>query len=228
MPTGARARGRIYLKRRSTTPFVGQHTHQVMRTSISPAVLIALLGACARTPAPAGLEALRAPGGVIVAHRVETYPVTGADRQTIRAQLRLPSAAAGVRSYAGYYEWHISWRYETRAERDLCRVSRATVTLSSTVTIPEWTPPVGVDSSLVADWKHFRDALAVHEQGHRELAYAGAGRVQRALEKLPVQLCASLASTARSVADPLIGELRLQEARYDRDTRHGFTQGATW
>ena len=122
----------------------------------------------------------------------------------------------------------MTWRYETRAEGDLCRVSRATVTLTSTVTIPEWTPPPGVDSSLVADWTRFRNALAVHEQGHRKLAYAGAGRVQRALEKLPLQSCAMLASAARSAADVLIDAMRVQELRYDRDTRHGVTQGTTW
>ncbi len=195
------------------------------------------LAACAQSPPPEGLESLRAPAGVLVVHRVDTYPITGSDRRAMRAQLRVPAdAAAGLdqsqasnaNRFAGLYVWQMSWRYETQSAGGLCNVSKATVTLRSTVTIPEWIPPAGVDSALAADWPRYRNALAAHEQGHRELAYKGAGRLRRALEGVPMQSCGSIATATKTVGESVMKELRLEQSAYDRDTRHGITQGATW
>ena len=196
--------------------------------ALSATTASAFLSACASAPAPEGLEDLRAPAGVSVQHKVAYYPVTGSDKRTMRPQLRLPDGSAGSSRYAGYYEYTISWRYQTKSDRGLCSVDRATVTLNGTVTIPEWTPPAGVDSQLVSDWSRFRKALAAHEQGHRALAYAGAGRVLRAIERMPMQSCASIAESVRRTANPILDELKQKQAQYDRDTRHGILQGSAF
>ena len=190
--------------------------------------LCALLGACARHPLPPGLEALPAPAGVIVEERVETYAIVGDDRATIGAALRAGVTDANGRRFAGYHSWTITWRYETRAEFAHCSIARVTVTLASTVTLPLWTPPPGADSGLVAEWDRYRRALAAHEQGHRALTYAGAARIRRAIEGIGDQSCAFIGASVRSVAEPLLAALRAEDARYDLETRHGATQGATW
>ncbi|GAB1342098.1 DUF922 domain-containing protein [Gemmatimonas sp.] len=59
----------------------------------------------------------------------------------------------------------------------------------------------------------------------RALAYAGAGRVQRAIERTPSQSCSAIAETVRRATEPLLEELKQLQAKYDRDTRHGILQG---
>lgn len=192
------------------------------------AVVTILPVACARQPAVDGLAPLTAPAGVMAPDRIETYPVEGADRLSLGRALRAGLTDARGRRFAGYHTWSLSWRYETRPVGSLCGMVRATVTLSSTVTLPVWTAPPDADSNLVAEWARYRQALAVHERGHRELAYAGAGRVQRAVEGLHVQPCQSIAEAARAVADPILAAMRRESEQYDRETRHGATQGVTW
>ena len=191
-------------------------------------VACALLVACARRPPVPGLEPSTVPDGVTPIESVETYPVVGADRATLGAALRAGISDATGRRYAGYYRWHLTWAYETRADFAHCTIVRVTVTLTSTVTLPAWTPPPDVDSSLVAQWEAYRRALAVHEGGHRAISYAGAGRIVRAIRAVPDQSCAFLGNAVRVVAEPLLAEIRSQEERYDLETRHGATQGATW
>jgi predicted secreted Zn-dependent protease len=103
-----------------------------------------------------------------------------------------------------------------------------TVTLTSTVTLPVFTRPSDVDSSLVLQWEQYLRALAVHERGHRAIAYAGAGRVIRAIRGVSDQSCAAISHAVRAVVEPLIAAIRTEEAQYDLETRHGATQGATW
>lgn len=182
----------------------------------------------AAVPLAEGLDPIKPPAGVTVIHRVKSYAVTGTDRRSIRSQLRVPEGAIVVRNFAGLYEWQLSWRYQTGREGTLCRVTRATVTLTSSVTLPEWTPVAATDPAIEPEWKRFRRALAVHEQGHRDLAYAGAARVRRALEGVPLQPCASIASDVSRAAQPLLSAMKVEQARYDSTTRHGATQGATF
>ena len=191
-------------------------------------LLCALAAACTRRPPVPGLEALTVPDGVTSIERVETYPVVGGDRPTIGAALRLGIADSSGRRWAGYHRWQMAWHYETRAEFGHCSIARATVTITSTVTLPAWTPPPGVDSSLIAQWEQYRQALATHERGHRAITYAGAGRLIRAIRGVPDQNCAFIGDAVRAVAEPLLAAIRAEDARYDRDTRHGATQGVVW
>ena len=191
--------------------------------------------ACARPSAPNEpalaadvLDRIKAPAGVVIAHRAETYAVTGTDRATIRAQLHVPDGTLLERNYAGLYKWQLTWRYETGREGTLCRVTRAAVTLTSIVTLPEWTAAATADPGLVTEWARFRRALAVHEHGHRELAYAGAGRARKAIESIPQQACSSIDADVRIAAEPILNAMKLEQARYDQSTSHGATQGATF
>jgi predicted secreted Zn-dependent protease len=85
-----------------------------------------------------------------------------------------------------------------------------------------------VDSSLVAEWDRYRAALAVHERGHRLITYAGAGRVIRAIRDVPAQSCAFIRDAVQRTVEPLLTEIRSEDAQYDTETRHGATQGAIW
>ena len=191
-------------------------------------VLGALLVGCARQLPVPGLEPVAVPDGVTVLEDVETYPVAGADRATIGAALRAGVIDSNGRRYAGYHSWRITWSFGTRLEFGLCSLVRVTVTLTSTVTLPLWTPPPGVDLPLVTQWEEYRRALAVHERGHRAITYAGAGRVLRAIRGVSDQSCAFIGKSVSAAAEPVIAAIRSEDAQYDATTRHGATQGAIW
>src|SRR2546423_805245 len=199
----------------------------MVRVSRLP-VLCAVLAACSVRPPVPGLEPVPVPDDVTVAERVETYPVVGGDRATIGAALHGTITDANGKHFAGLHSWHLTWNYQTHGEFAQCTIVRVTVTLTSTVTLPVWTHPSGVDSGLVLQWEQYLRALAVHERGHRAIAYAGAGRVIRAIRGVSDQSCAVIRNAVRAAVEPLVAAIRAEEAQYDLETRHGATQGATW
>lgn len=202
-----------------------------MRCPLRHGLLLAafLLAACAGNPSATGGVSVGLPPDVRFNQRVETYEVTGADHAALGRGIRSapPKAGRGQR-FPGYYEWYLSWRYETWREGPVCRVSRAFIAINSVVTMPKWTPPAGADPALVEDWKRFIGALATHEAGHRDLVLDGAVRIQRAILGVAPQDCSAVASAVQQAAQPLLMELRADEQRYDETTRHGTTQGAVW
>ena len=185
------------------------------------------LGACAGRHAVDGISPLRAPKGVIVDDRVETYPVVGSDKASMRVQLVVPGSSPSEHMVGSHMQ-NISWTYEVRETAGHCRIQHATINLTSVITLPEWTPPRGVDAGLIAHWAQFRKAVAVHELGHRRFAYEGAGRIRRALERIPMQPCDQLASAARTAVEPLLAALDREQQRYDAKTVSGKTQGTIW
>ncbi len=185
------------------------------------------LAACGR-PRVGDLEPVPVPEGVNVIESVETYQVSGADRATIGTNLRAGITDASGRRFAGYHTWRLSYHYETEARMTTCSIVRPTVTLTSIMTLPVWTPPPGVDSTLVRDWERYRQALTVHERGHRAITYAGAGRVIHAIRDVPDMSCNFIGDAVRRAVEPLLAEIRSEDARYDTETRHGATQGAMW
>jgi predicted secreted Zn-dependent protease len=196
--------------------------------SLPRLALCALLVACARRPTVPGLDPLTVPDGVTVIDHVETYPVVGSDRVTVGVALRAGIRDATGRRFAGYHRWRLTWAYETRAQGAHCAATRVTVTLTSTVTLPVWTPPPDVDSALVRQWERYRRALAIHERGHRAITYAGAGRVVRAIRRVSDHSCRFVRDAVRLLVERLLAEIRSEDERYDAETRHGATQGVVW
>jgi predicted secreted Zn-dependent protease len=197
------------------------------RHGLLPAALLA--AACAANPPAGSGVSVGVPPGVRYNQRVESYEVTGTDHAALGRGIRAaPPKAGGGQRFAGYYEWYLSWRYETVREGPVCRVSRVSIVIDSVVTLPKWTPPATADAALVEDWKRFITALATHEAGHRDLVLDGAVRVQRAILGIAPQDCGAMAGAIQQEAQPVLTNLRAEELRYDETTRHGATQGAVW
>ena len=80
-------------------------------------------------------------------------------------------------------------------------MTRATVALTSTVTLPQSTPVANVAPALEGDWTRFR----------------------RALESTPLQPCLSIAVEVSRTAEPIMNAMRVEQAHHDSTTRHGAT-----
>jgi predicted secreted Zn-dependent protease len=176
--------------------------------------------------APSGQTASAAPGPVQVTSATTFYAVEGADVRSLLASLRQRGPADRHGTWAASTSWVFRWSYEAVAQAD-CRVQRAGVALDLTYTYPQWTPPLGASDTLIGAWQGYLARVELHEHGHRDIAQGAAAELVRTLETLPAQAtCDALADSARAAAEALLTRHNQAQITYDRETRHGATQGA--
>jgi predicted secreted Zn-dependent protease len=158
---------------------------------------------------------------------VEYYTIQGSTARELRAEMnRLgPTSEAGVRN-DGYTHWDIQWRYDYDRTAGGCTAGNFRVTLEVRITMPRWNPPAGAPRELIARWQRFEQALRVHEDGHYDLAVAAADEVRRVLQANRDGLeCRRLEEGLNAAGAAVLAELKLRQARYDRDTDSGRKQG---
>src|SRR5262249_29721162 len=101
------------------------------------------------------------------------------------------------------------------------------VYIRSEITLPRWTPPPDAPPALVEQWKQFLAALETHEIGHKDISARAARDVLTAIRRLDT-MCPSFGAEAKRATDGIVARLRVEQATYDAETRHGATQGATF
>jgi predicted secreted Zn-dependent protease len=160
-----------------------------------------------------------APAPRIAHARMVYYDVGGVTANQIRVRLdaRAPTSPDGFRGDA-YTRWQFRWNWPGYGRAD-CQLARATVTLSIVVSFPRWTRPASAPAALAADWARYSRALARHEQGHVDYAFAHYAAVVRAIKRATCR-------TANAAAVAQLGVIRRHDAAYDAATNHGATQGA--
>ncbi|MGH7562145.1 MAG: DUF922 domain-containing protein [Gemmatimonadales bacterium] len=186
------------------------------------------LSACAHPVVEPVVPAEAPPAGVVVRARDETYRVSGDDRQALTTSVQAGGVVQGQRRYFGFHRWTITWSLQL-AERDgQCAVTDATVFVDSRMTLPEWSMPPGAEPSLREQWTEFLAALREHELGHRRIIVLGAARVRETLLAVHAPSCDGMTDAATFAAGEVLTLLRVADAGYDEETRHGITQGAAW
>jgi predicted secreted Zn-dependent protease len=146
-----------------------------------------------------------------------------------RSLRELLNAASPVhtdgRTYHAHTEWHVDWHYHyTLQPGGGCRIDSVHTLLTATITLPAPADPALADSPAFVT---YLGALQRHEQGHYAIGRSAAAAIDQGLLALPAQdSCAVLAAAADAFANQALARARDTEARYDRDTGHGRTQGA--
>jgi predicted secreted Zn-dependent protease len=154
------------------------------------------------------------------------YDVEGTDVPALLASLRQRGPADDSGTWAASTGWVFRWSYQPIIDVT-CQVQTASVTLDLTYTYPHWTPAPATSNTLVSAWEGYLSHVELHEHGHRDIAQATATDLLQALEALPAQTtCDDLANAARATADAILTRHAQAQIAYDRDTRHGATQGA--
>ncbi len=133
------------------------------------------------------------------------YPVAGSSIRDLQSQMRANGPHDDAGAFAGYTRnstyWHIHWREGGGS----CSVSDVAVATYDTVTLPMWSPAPNADSALMAEWSRFVTMLGRHEEGHRDIAIAGAGEIARTLAMLsPQASCADLAASANAQGQAIL------------------------
>ena len=154
------------------------------------------------------------------------YPVPLQKGASLRDLLNAASPVhTDGRTYHAHTEWHVHWHYHYLPQPGGgCRIDSVHTTLTATITLPAPADPPIADSSAFVT---YLGALKRHEQGHYAIGRSAAAAIDQGILALPSQdSCAGLAATADAFANEELARARDTEARYDRDTGHGRTQGA--
>jgi predicted secreted Zn-dependent protease len=170
--------------------------------------MIFLLVACADGPPP----------GPIVDADVLWFDLEGRDRIDLlqSCTATCPRDDAGI-VVSSLTSWAVDWTWKRSGPP--CQVSDAALEVDLTVVLPRWDAPSDADPALVAEWRAYLDALAVHEQGHVDLVRTLAAGTERGITEAG---CAD----APAVGARVIEQIRFAGAAYDANTQSGRTQGA--
>lgn len=160
--------------------------------------------------------------------RQAPYAVAGASVDAILASMARAAPRAGDETFFGLTTTELSFRYRRAQERERCVVRDVRVDLAVSVEMPRWTRPDGAPYEVARDWARFESALRRHEDQHRVLAEDGAEATRAALDHIAAPTCAEADVAARHLADRISIETEAAHRRYDDETGHGATQGATW
>jgi predicted secreted Zn-dependent protease len=93
--------------------------------------------------------------------------------------------------------------------------------------MPEWTPPPEAAADLVERWNRYHTALQRHEDGHKEHGLGAARDVREKLRALDAEPdCDSMNREANAVANRVVEQYKAKDRTFDKETRHGASQGA--
>ncbi len=151
------------------------------------------------------------------------YPVRG---DTIAALEEGTHRIEG--KWAAFTRWQVSWAYTWLERGASCQVNSAETELAVTVRMPRWKRPKHGDGDVAAEWERVYRNLLEHELGHVTIALQGADAIDDKLDAGPsAKICKRMARQADAKATLIFKRYEQASRRYDKDTRHGRTQG-TW
>ena len=193
------------------------------------------------TPRPSAVEqsalAAFAPGSpaapnvrIIENVSTPTYSVPGTTTAEVRAYMNAngPLAVDDNRRYDGVTNWSLRWSFRFRENRG-CTILNATIEISIATTLPELATPEALPADSLERWRSYIAALRGHEQGHVERELGGARELKAAFEQAPVApTCGELGQALNALGQAQVEKIMAADARYDLDTGHGRSQGATF
>jgi predicted secreted Zn-dependent protease len=156
------------------------------------------------------------------------YQINGSTAKQLRTQMNQfgPLIKNENRRYDGMTNWFVRWSYRYSDTNGSCTINSVNVSTEVIFTLPKWNIPRNVSSSLIASWNKYLAALQVHENGHKNNGIAAGNEILRTLKTLPASSsCPLLEKTANSTSQSIIKRYNQEDIRYDRNTKHGLTQG---
>ncbi|MBW4487924.1 MAG: DUF922 domain-containing Zn-dependent protease [Trichocoleus desertorum ATA4-8-CV12] len=165
---------------------------------------------------------------VKIQHRY--YPVTGSTVQHLRSDIaHLSPVTQGGQHYDANTDWYVRWSYRYVRTGISCSMSHVSSHVDITFTLPKWQTASKASRSLMNQWSHYSAALQLHEDGHKDHGIAAGQEVLRTLSNLPAYpSCRALEAAANTTARKVIQHYNQRDVEYDRNTGHGFTQGAVF
>ena len=173
-------------------------------------------------------HALRKYRPPVVTEKNEYYEIRGNSEKDLRKQMLQNGCTwDDGRKYDSVTSWSWTWDYGTDHAAQTCSVDDFSVALEIHYRFPKWVRTGDVSPPLVDKWDGYMQKLTMHEQGHRDRAVDAAAEFTRAVARLPNTLsCTERDHRVRALSHETMAQLNAAQQEYDRDTRHGATQGA--
>lgn len=173
-----------------------------------------------------GLTRAQAQNNVfITTNRYQIQGKTIAELRRSLNQLRPWKTAA--RPHDAQTEWRTRMQYRTLTLPGSAWCTNFATVTQITLTLPGWTATNGASEETLREWNRYQRALIEHEAGHARHAREGTVELHRRIKLVEPQPDAdSLRQRVDAVLAEVQAEVRKKDADYDRETRHGATQGA--
>ena len=159
-------------------------------------------------------------------HIQQPYPVRALPGETLRKALNAatPITVDGQR-FHGYTRWNVRWTFRWwREASGRCAITEVTTRLRTEVQLPELRSGTPAQQAF---FDQYLRALSHHEEGHAQFGRDAAQAIDQGIAALPAAPdCATLERQANALGHRLLREHAEREKQYDRDTRHGASQGA--
>jgi predicted secreted Zn-dependent protease len=153
------------------------------------------------------------------------YDINGQDRDTLIRQLA--QLFPGDKKTLGLTEWGVEWEVQFNYNQDnICTQFNVQVTGFITFLMPRWTGYTQGSPALKKKWDTMYEALQRHEDGHALHGVKALKEVQRLKPRLSrTATCRSIADNFYRRASKILQKYKQKDIDYDRETRHGITQG---
>ncbi|HEY9664665.1 MAG TPA: DUF922 domain-containing protein [Allocoleopsis sp.] len=193
-------------------------------------VLAALVGSCILGYAT--LVRADDPNLIVETPVIAPYTIRGSTAAELRAQMNQlgPLNQEEGKRFDASTTWDLDAQFTFGGKRGVsCQIRTVTVTVKTTFTLPQWTPPAGTPQALINRWNQHLAALQTHENGHKQLGIDAGTDFLNQLKALPAApSCAALQQAAAQKRDAVKAAFRQKHKDYDKNTNHGATQGAVF
>lgn len=155
------------------------------------------------------------------------YTVSGNTMRELRWALNQSRPWKDHRPADAMTDWNIHWTYQVVPTETGCQLKSMTTRTTISITLPKWVPGPDASPQLAEQWDRYLKALLKHEEGHRTIAHAAAAEMRKRIQAFEeASTCEALAAGIKKTAQDTLSEYRGKEARYDRETENGASQGA--
>ena len=170
--------------------------------------------------------AASAQAAVAEEHAERPYAVDAQPSDTLREALNAATPIrVGGQRFHGYTRWNVRWSFRWQSDTSgRCRITEVATRLRTEVQLPELRRATPQQRAL---FDPYLFALSRHEQGHVQFGREAARAIDQGIAQLPAERdCATLERQANALGHRLLREHAERDQQYDRDTRHGASQGA--
>ena len=158
----------------------------------------------------------------------ETYEIAGLGSAALRREMSMkgPVSDGNGARYWAWADWNVAWRYSYEASGFGCHITHVDVTVDVKVTTPRWRNMDAASGHMRAAWSRMYSALERHEERHASHGIAAGHEIHTALSDMePRPTCDTLEKDANALGHRIVDKYSAKDVEYDRQTKHGFTEG---
>ena len=157
------------------------------------------------------------------------YKVFGSKPREVRRSINQQRPWKDKDAMDAQTDWSVRCKYLVSDESGVGRVQSFATETVIVITLPVWHAPPGTPKEYTDRWAKYFTALLRHEYGHASHALAAAAEVRKqagVIREAPTS--DELTRRINDTVTRVLEEFHAKDNLYDKETRHGVTQGATF